>query len=303
MPPSSAPDQPAQGTIGVFDSGIGGLTILRAIREALPREDLIYVADTAHLPYGDKPEALVQARAVAIAGFLVERGAKAIVVACNTATAAAIDVLRDRFSLPFIGVEPAVKPAAAATRSGVIGVLATPATLASARFHALLSRHAGAARVRVEPCAGLAEHIERGDLDNAQTEKLLRRFIEPLLQEGADAIVLGCTHYPLVAHIVQRIAGPGVTVIENGTAVARELSRQLFARQLQRTAGVGGATFWTSGPMPSAEQLLGRLWTSGTQVQALPDLDDPAAAGAISAGRSETAPAAAAAAAPARPGK
>lgn len=303
MPSSPAPDQPAQGAIGVFDSGIGGLTILRAIRDALPREDLVYVADTAYLPYGDKPDEILQARAIAIAGFLAERGAKAIVVACNTATAAAIDLLRDRFSLPLIGVEPAVKPAAAASRSGVIGVLATPATLASARFHALLSRHLGTARVRVEPCAGLAEHIERGDLDNTQTESLLRGFVEPLLQEGADTIVLGCTHYPLVAHIVQRIAGPGVNVIENGTAVARELSRQLFARQLQRSAGAGGATFWASGPTQSVEQLLGRFWAPGVRVQALPELAVLTPTGAVNARRSATAPAATTAAAPDRRGK
>lgn len=295
-------DPAGQDAIGVFDSGIGGLTILRAIRDTMPRENLIYVADTAYLPYGDKPEEVVQARALAISGFLAERGAKAIVVACNTATAAAIDLLRDRFGLPFIGVEPAVKPAAAATRSGVIGVLATPATLESARFHALLSRHLGAARVRVEPCAGLAEHIERGDLDNAQTEELLRGFVEPLLAEGADTIVLGCTHYPLVAHIVQRIAGADVTVIENGSAVAKELSRQLFTRQMQRGEGTGGARFWTSGPVQSVGQLLGRLWP-GAQVQALPELAGPVTAGAVSAGRPENAPASAAAAAPARPGK
>lgn len=272
MPPPSAPHHTAQGAIGVFDSGIGGLTILRAIRETLPRENLIYVADTAHLPYGDKSMDFVRTRAAAISGFLVERGAKAIVVACNTATAAAIDLLRDRFALPFIGVEPAVKPAVAATRSGVIGVLATPATLNSARFHALLSRFAGNIRVQLAPCAGLAEHIERGELDGGQTETLLRRFVEPLLEQGADTIVLGCTHYPLVAHIVQRIAGPGVTVIENGTAVARELSRQLLTRQLQQSSGAGSAAFWASGPAAPAEQLLGALWASPARVSPLPDL-------------------------------
>jgi glutamate racemase len=136
-----------------------------------------------------------------------------------------------------------------------------------------------------------------------QTESLLRGFVEPLLQEGADTIVLGCTHYPLVAHIVQRIAGPGVNVIENGTAVARELSRQLFARQLQRSAGTGGATFWASGPTQSVEQLLGRLWAPGVRVQALPELAVLAPTGAVNARRSATAPAATTAAAPVRPGK
>src|SRR5262249_51469161 len=148
--------------------------------------------------------------------------------------------------VPFVGVEPAVKPAAAATRSGVIGVLATPATLASARYHSLVERFGAGARVLGQPCAGLAEHIEQGNIDDAATEALLRGFVEPLLRAGADAIVLGCTHYPHVAHIVGRIAGPGIAVIENGTAVAKELGRQLTARGHLRSAATGSEAFWTS---------------------------------------------------------
>src|SRR6185436_12480620 len=270
MPAGSGPHIPENSPVGIFDSGVGGLTILRAIREALPHEDLIYVADSAHLPYGEKPAEFICGRALAITGFMVEHGVKAIVVACNTATAIALGTLRARFALPFIGVEPAVKPAAIATRSGVIGVLATTATLASVRFRALVDRFAAKARVLQQPCTGLAEHIERGSIDSEATEALVRAFVEPMLAAGADTIVLGCTHYPFVAHIVQRIAGPHATVIENGTAVARELARQLSGRGLRKASGTGRQTFWVSGANADAERILARLWAPDVRVLSLP---------------------------------
>jgi glutamate racemase len=263
----SANDHP----IGVFDSGVGGLTILRAVRTALPCENLIYVADAAHVPYGQKSPEQIRQRAIAICGFLRQQEAKVIVVACNSATAAAIDVLRARLPVPVVGIEPAVKPAVAATRSGVVGVLATPATLASERYRSLIERFAGGMRIVAQPCAGLAEHIERGDLNGERTEQLLRGFVEPLLAEGADAIVLGCTHYPLVAHIVQRIAGPGITVIENGTAVAREVGRQLTLRGSARSGGTGSETFWSSGPIQQLAPLLIELWAPRARLLPLPE--------------------------------
>ena len=256
--------------IGLFDSGVGGLTILRAVREAMPGEDLIYVADAAHVPYGQKSPEQIRERSLAVCGFLVEHKAKAIVVACNTATAAAIDALRARWPIPFIGVEPAVKPAVAATRSGVVGVLATPATLASTRYRSLIERFAGSVRIVAQPCAGLAEHIERGDLDGDRTEQLLRGFVEPLLADGADVIVLGCTHYPLVAHIVGRIAGPRVAVIENGMAVARELSRQLNMLGAAHRDGSGSESFWSSGGFEHVELLLRQLWGPQAILRRLP---------------------------------
>ena len=261
----------SENPIGVFDSGVGGLTILRAIRQALPCENLVYVADAAHVPYGQKSPEQIRDRAVAIGGFLLGQAAKVIVVACNTATAAAIDVLRERLSIPIVGVEPAIKPAVAATRSGVVGVLATPATLASERYRSLIERFAGDIHIVAQPCAGLAEHIERGDLDGERTERLLRGFVEPLLAAHADVIVLGCTHYPLVAHIVQRIAGPGVAVIENGTAVAREVARQLRLRGSARALETGSEVFWSSGPTQRIDALLGELWAPHTRAQRLPE--------------------------------
>ncbi len=255
--------------IGLFDSGVGGLTILRAVAAALPHENLLYVADTAHLPYGQKSPEEIRRRAQAITRFLVAQQVKAIVVACNTATAMAIDALRGEFDLPFIGVEPAVKPAFAATRSGVVGVLATPATLGSERFMALVGRYGSGIRVATQACAGLAEHIERGDLDGAQTESLLRGFVDPLLAAGADAIVLGCTHYPLVLDSVRRIAGPHVAVMENGSAVARELSRQLDERGLRKTQGTGWRRFHASGSAADLRQILAGLGETNISVEPL----------------------------------
>ena len=262
----------SENPIGVFDSGVGGLTILRAVRQALPSENLVYVADAAHVPYGEKSADQIRERALAIGNFLLGQGAKVIVVACNTATAAAIDVLRARLSVALVGVEPAVKPAVAATRSGVVGVLATPATLASERYRSLIDRFAAGIRIVAQPCAGLAERIEHGDLDDEHMEVLLRGFVEPLLSAKADVIVLGCTHYPLVSHIVQRIAGPGVGVIENGTAVAKEVARQLALRGSARTSGTGSEVFWSSGPIDRMAPLLSDLWAPDTRLQALPEI-------------------------------
>lgn len=270
--------------IGVFDSGVGGLTILRAVRQALPCEELMYVADAAHVPYGEKTPQQLRQRTLTIGAFLVQHGAKAIVVACNTATAAAIEALRDSVEVPCVGVEPAIKPAVQATQSGVVGVLATPATLASERYYSLIERFARDVRVVAQPCAGLAEHIERGEIDGERTEALLRQFLAPLLGAGADVIVLGCTHYPLVAHIVQRVAGPGVAVIENGTAVAREVARQLVLRGTARQFGTGRESFWSSGPKQALEPLLRSLWAPGVPVQQLPDIQ-PCAGIALNATR------------------
>lgn len=270
MPTSPPPIISSSAPIGVFDSGVGGLTILREIRAALPREDLLYIADAGHLPYGDKPLEFVRDRAFVLADFLLGRGAKAIVVACNTATAAAIEALREAHAVPFVGVEPGVKPAAAATRSGVIGVLATPAMLKSVRYASLVARFAQGKQVIEQPCAGLADHIEQGRLDDAATEALVHGFVAPLLAARADTIVLGCTHYPLIAHIVRRLAGPAVQVLENGTAVAQELARQLASRSALRPEGEGGTAFWTSGRVEEVAPAIGRLW-GPAQVERLPE--------------------------------
>lgn len=231
--------------IGIFDSGIGGLSVLRHIREHLPHEHLLYFADSQHAPYGAKSADFIIERSRALTEFLLAQGAKAIVVACNTATAAAIQTLRQEFTLPIIGMEPAVKPAAAATKTGVIGVLATTGTLKSAQFAALLANYGQHIQVVTQACVGLVECVERGDLDSASTRALVRQYVTPLLNAGADTIVLGCTHYPFVRSIIAEVAGPEVSLIDTGAAVARHLEHRLQEAELITTEqGLGRLQGW-----------------------------------------------------------
>jgi len=232
---------PNDAPIGIFDSGVGGLSILRHIRAQLPHEHLLYVADTGFAPYGDKSEDVVAARSLAVARFLVARGAKALVVACNTATISAVKLLRESFpDMPIVGVEPGLKPAAGASRNGKIGVLATERTLAGAKFLQLrdqISATTGA-EFLLRPCRGLVEQIELGDVET--TRQLLRHYITPLLEQGADTLVLGCTHYPLVRASIEDVIADsgahGIVLVDTGDAVARQLVRLLDASQLLRAA-------------------------------------------------------------------
>lgn len=256
--------------VGVFDSGVGGLSVLRHIRTALPHETLLYCADSYHAPYGAKSPEQIRQRALVLTGFLVEQGAKAIVVACNTATAAAVTLLREHFSLPVIGMEPALKPAVTATRRGVIGVLATVGTLQSAQFAALLENYGKGVEVVTQACHGLVECVERGALDTPATRDLVRRYVEPLLARGADTIVLGCTHYPFLRGLIEQEAGAGVVIIDTGSAVARQLQRRLSELGLEG-AGGGGEYFWTSSAVTQAESVVSRLWGAPVTVARLPD--------------------------------
>ncbi len=259
------------GAIGVFDSGVGGLSVLRHIRAALPGERLIYVADSGHVPYGDKPPSYIEQRARAISRFLIEQGADAIVIACNTATAAAAATLRGEFALPIVAMEPAVKPAVAATRSGVVGVLATVGTLQSARFAALLEKHAGDVEIVTQGCPGLVEQVERGDLAGPDTRALIKRYTAPLLARGADTIILGCTHYPFLAPLIRSVAGADVALVDTGAAVARQLERRLQAELPQRAPATQGATqFWSSGDVQLASRTVSVLWGEAVTVQSLP---------------------------------
>jgi glutamate racemase len=226
----------ANAPIGVFDSGVGGLSVLRHIRALLPHEHLLYFADSGFAPYGDKPEQVVAERSLAIAGFLVEQGAKALVVACNTATIAAIKLLRAHYpDMPIVGVEPGLKPGGAATRNGKVGVLATDGTLAGEKFLLLREQisQASNAQFLLQGCTGLADQIELGELDSDATAAMLARYIVPLLDQGADTLVLGCTHYPLVQAAIERIiagATPrAIVLVDTGEAVARQLARLLAA--------------------------------------------------------------------------
>ncbi len=264
---------PSSRTIGVFDSGVGGLSVLHHIRAALPEADLIYVADSAHVPYGDKSPAYIEARAMKLARFLLDQGAEAIVIACNTATAAAALPLRKRYArIPIIGMEPAVKPAVAATKSGVVGVLATVGTLESARFAALLERYAGRVKIVTQGCPGLVELVERGDLHSLEARRLVERYTAPLAAAGADTLILGCTHYPFLAPLIREVAGTEIALIDTGEAVARELRRRIAAELPRRDARgtAGRESFYTSGDISEATPVISRLWGKATMVEPLP---------------------------------
>jgi glutamate racemase len=246
-------------SIALFDSGLGGLSLLREVRELRPQHDLLYLADTAYCPYGPRPPDEVRARALAIGRWLVEQGASLLVVACNTASSAALELLRAELPIAVVGMEPGLKPAAAATRKGRVGVLATSSTLAGDRFAALVERHAEGIEVITQPCPGLVELVEAGDLDGPPARTLVGSYVAPLLEYGVDTLVLGCTHYPFLRPTIAAMAGSHVAIIDTGPAVARQVARVAAQRGLP--AGQGHARFWTTGDSAqvtaAARKLLG----------------------------------------------
>jgi glutamate racemase len=267
-----------QRPVGVFDSGVGGLSVLREIRRELPAEDLIYVADSGHAPYGDKTKEFIEARAIAILEFLKSQNSKAVVVACNTVTGTAVDLLRSRFDVPIVAIEPAVKPARSKTRSGVVGVMATTQTLASPRFSSLVRRHAADVQVLVQPCPGLVEQVEAGELASSSTRALVEQYVRPLVDKGADTIVLGCTHYPFLSAVIQEIAGPAVTVIDPAIAVAREVRRRLrVGRLLSPESRQGEERFFTTGSRKRAREVMAQLWTRNVDVEGVPPIESQSA--------------------------
>ena len=246
------------------------MSVLLEIQKALPAEDLIYVADSAHAPYGDKPVEEIQERAFRIVELLLQQPVKAVVVACNTATGVAVEALRARWSVPFVAIEPAVKPAAAATKTGIVGVLATRQTIASPRFARLAETWANGARILAQPCPGLVEQIERGELATEKTRELVASCVRPLVEQGADMLVLGCTHYPFVEPLVASVAGPGVAILNPAAAVARELRRRLAESSLLASGTHAGTTrFRTSGSPEHLAAMLATLGIQGAQVSAL----------------------------------
>jgi glutamate racemase len=256
--------------IGVFDSGVGGISVLHDVRALLPYEDLCYVADSGHCPYGSQTEDYIRERSTRITEWLIGRGAKCIVVACNTATAAAAGILRATFAVPIIAMEPAIKPAVAATHTGVVGVLATVGTSRSERLTSLIERFGRGVQVLTQPCPGLVEHIEAGDLQGEHVRALLQDYATPLIERGADTLVLGCTHYPFLRPLLSEIVGPEVALIDTGAAVARRTREVLDARGLLRMAGAGQEQFWSSGDLAIAERVIGHLWGQPVVVQRLP---------------------------------
>ena len=252
--------------IGVFDSGVGGISVLKHIRDLMPHENLIYVADSRHAPYGNQTPEFIQERSFWLAEFLLRQGVKALVVACNTATAAAVAGLRERYpDLTIIGMEPAVKPAVAATKTGVVGVLATSGTLKSAQFAALLEHYGQGVEVVTQACVGLVECVEKGALTSPSTKALLKQYVQPLLDAKADTIVLGCTHYPFVRTLIEELVGKDVVLIDTGAAVAKHLKNRLQENQLLRASDeVGGVSFWSNNEGADTQGVISALW--GDQV-------------------------------------
>jgi glutamate racemase len=245
--------------VGVFDSGLGGITVLREIRTQLPGENCTYVADSRAAPYGTKLAATILDRVLRIAEFLVEDGAKAIVVACNTASVVALSDLRARFGVPFVGVVPGVKPAARLTRSGTIGVLATPATADSEPLAKLIEDFAYGVKVVTQVCPGLVPMVERGEIAGPAVDKLLGFYLQPLLDADADVIALGCTHYPFLSEAIGRICGPEVRLVDPSPAVARQLARVLADRGLLTRKLKGRTTYYTTADPDEFARALARM--------------------------------------------
>ncbi|MDX5406879.1 MAG: glutamate racemase [Chromatiaceae bacterium] len=255
--PVLPPHQP----IGIFDSGIGGLSVALAIRQLLPGERLHYFADTGHAPYGEKSDEYIYQRMQVITQQLLNVGVKAIVVACNTATTAAIARLRAECSVPIIGVEPGVKPATLVSKSGVVGVLATPRTLQTPAFSQLSARFSANARILLQPCPGLVPLIEALSLESEELRQLLQNYIKPLLAQGVDTLVLGCTHYNLIAELIADTAGPAVTVVRTEAAVAKQLQSRLSELGLLNTGDVRGPdSFYSSGDNVLFQRQLQQFW-------------------------------------------
>lgn len=248
--------------IGVFDSGIGGVSVLRAIRELLPQEDLIYFGDSANLPYGEKSLEKIRTLSEAVTKFLLKQNCKLIVIACNTASAAALKHLRELHpDVTFVGMEPAVKPAAEQTQSGVVGVIATTATFQGELFASVLERFAQNVTVLRQPCPGLVQQIEAGELNSEKTEKMLRGWLEPMMEKNIDTLVLACTHYPFVTPLLKKILGEKVRIIDPAPSVARRVKallaeKNLLREERQEKSGNGSVVYYTSGNAEKFREIL-----------------------------------------------
>ena len=254
-------------SIAIFDSGVGGLAVLAEVRRLLPGENLVYYADSAHFPYGSRQPSEIRARAEAVTRELIALGAKVIVVACNTATSAAIAHLRETFDVPFVGMEPALKPAAERTLAGKVALLVTPGTARGKKLSALIDRYGAEVSVKIVPAPDLAERVEAGDLDTDATRALVRRYAAQATAGGADVLALGCTHYAFLRKMIEQEAGDAVEVIEPSEAVARQVARVLEAASMQnaRTSG-GSVRYLTSGDDAAFAALRAKLKAAGADV-------------------------------------
>jgi glutamate racemase len=255
--------------IGVFDSGLGGLSVAREIRARLGSEHLLYIADSAYCPYGGRPLDEIRARSEAVARTLLEHGAKLVVVACNTASGAAIEQLRATFDVPIVGLEPAVKPAASSTLVGRIAVLATPATLKTERFNRLVDNHGAGVEVVKVACPGFVDLVEAGTVDGEEAVTAVREVLAPVVEAGVDRVVLGCTHFPFLRAAVSEVLGPDVEILDSGAAVARQVERVLLEKGLQRGEGEGSLTVLSTGDPGVVQPVAERLWGGALPIGAV----------------------------------
>ncbi len=249
------------GPIGIFDSGVGGLSVLREVRRQYPAEGLIYIADQAHVPYGERSREEVLGYSLAIIRFLIKKRVKLVIIACNTASAVALAELRKLYpELPFVGMEPAVKPAAEETRTGVVGVLATPATFQGDLYASTVEKFARGIKILQDTCSGLVGQIEKGRIDSPETRLILERALEPMIDQGVDEIVMGCTHYPFVISLIREIAGEDIAVIDPSPAVARQAGRLLEKYDLlDQSGGKRSTKFYTTGDLGPFSEVLESL--------------------------------------------
>ena len=256
-------------SIGVFDSGVGGLSVLKSLIQELPTKDILYLGDQIHVPYGIRSLEEVQEFSLVITQYLLDLGAKIIVVACNTASAAALQYLRQKYpDTPFVGMEPAIKPAAENTRTGIVGVLATPATFQGALYASVVERFASNVILIQNTCPGLVQQIERGETEGKETRGILETALLPMLDQGIDTIVLGCTHYPFVIPLIKEIVGPDVRVIDPAPSVARQVARLLVSSEsLGSQSKTGKLKFYTSGKAARFQELLMELLNVTSVVQ------------------------------------
>lgn len=263
----------AHSPIGVFDSGLGGLSVLKHIKASLPFEQVIYVADSANAPYGGKSQEFVQGRSHEISAFLSDQGVKLIVVACNTATAVAVSYLRETIKTPIVAMEPAIKPAVTLTETGKIGVLATAGTLESHRFAELHDRYGANVEVFTQACSGWAEMVEKGQFQRQDALRMVERYVNPLLEEGVDTLILGCTHYPFLRSLIEQVVEPNIRIIDTGSAVARRVDQVLGQLEMKaQSQSSAPDVFYSSGSCPDLALKINNLLGYTPEVcQALPE--------------------------------
>lgn len=243
--------------IGVFDSGVGGVSVLREIHRLLPTETLHYVADSGFAPYGERSADYIVARCEHITRFFLAQQVKLIVIACNTATAVAVDALRTWCPVPIVAMEPAIKPASLQTKTGKIGVLATAQTVTSDKVGKLIATYGQHVDVLLSSCSGFVELVERGTLSGDEAEALVAHYVQPLIEQGVDTLVLGCTHYPFLSPVIQQVAGEGVRLIDPSPAIAQQVKRQLqVSQQVSRAHFSAPIAFWSSGDVSHTARLI-----------------------------------------------